>query len=166
MHPALLVPDVVDCIFAFIKADRQISDRTFAALARTCSTLSEVSLDALWSELRSLYPLISCVYDTNMKWCDVACFKPISHVAPHTKPVVGQRTAEANNHAGLDLSVFDKYAYRVRKLELTRSGYFQEGWRPAARGAPASDHLGAFLLLQVATPLLPNLNHLVCNDRL
>lgn len=88
MHHALLVPDILDHIFAFIKADsQQISRRTFAALARTCSALSDASLDALWSELRSLYPLVSCIYDTNMKLDNEARLQYPS-ATPHPDPLI------------------------------------------------------------------------------
>ncbi|KAG2345078.1 hypothetical protein BDR05DRAFT_1058594 [Suillus weaverae] len=141
MHHALLVPDILDHIFTFIKADSdQISQRTLAALARTCSALSDASLDALWSELRSLYPLVSCIYDANMKFSD-------------------EDTSEIDTDAGPDLSVFHKYAYRVRKIEL--SGY-EGGWRATA----VPDDLGVFHVLQVPTPLLPNLTHLAWTDEL
>ncbi|KAG2745785.1 hypothetical protein P692DRAFT_20783373 [Suillus brevipes Sb2] len=142
MHHALLVPDILDHIFKFIKADSdQISsNQTFAALARTCSALSDASLDALWSELRSLYPLVSCIYDNNMKLND-------------------EGTSEFDANAGPDLSVFHKYAYRVRKIEL--SGY-EGGWRATA----VPDDLGVFHVLRVPTPLLPNLTHLAWTDEL
>lgn len=141
MHHALLVPDILDHIFAFIKADsQQISRRTFAALARTCSALSDASLDALWSELRSLYPLVSCIYDTNMK-------------------LDNEDTSEINTDSGPDLTVFRKYAYRVHKVEL--SGY-EGGWRATA----VPDDLGVFHVLRIPTPLLPNLTHLAWTDEL
>lgn len=47
---------------------------TFAVLARTCSALSEASLDVLWSELDSLRPLASCIYAKNtVPLSDKAC---------------------------------------------------------------------------------------------
>ncbi|KAG1863749.1 hypothetical protein F4604DRAFT_1040701 [Suillus subluteus] len=142
MHHALLVPDILDHIFTFIKAadSEQVSRRTLAALARTCSALSDASLDALWSELRSLYPLVSCIYDANVKLSE-------------------EDTSEIDTDAGPDLSVFHKYAYRVHKIEL--SGY-EGGWR--VRAVP--DDLGVFHVLQVPTPLLPNLTHLAWSDEL
>ncbi|KAG1739863.1 uncharacterized protein EDB91DRAFT_1134201 [Suillus paluster] len=142
MHHALLVPDVLDHILGFIKADWLISRSTFTALARTCSALSEASLDALWSDLSNLHPLVSCIYGANMKLSD-------------------ERTAEVDTDAGLDLSVFHKYAYRVRKLEL--SG-FAVDWTLDAWSTSVADDLGVLHILQVPTPLLPNLNHLVWPD--
>jgi hypothetical protein len=90
MHHALLVPDILDHIFKFIKADsdQTSSNQTFAALARTCSALSDASLDALWSELRSLYPLVSCIYDKNMKLNDEARLQHPLCVAPHADPLI------------------------------------------------------------------------------
>jgi hypothetical protein len=74
MHHALLIPDVRAYIFAFIKEDKQMGRCTFAILARTCSALSEASLDVLWSELDSLRPLASCIYAANtMPLSDEAC---------------------------------------------------------------------------------------------
>jgi hypothetical protein len=48
MHHALLIPDILDLIFAFIKADsEQISRQTFAALSvMPCWMLSGASYDA------------------------------------------------------------------------------------------------------------------------
>ncbi|KIK34777.1 hypothetical protein CY34DRAFT_812698, partial [Suillus luteus UH-Slu-Lm8-n1] len=121
-------------------SDQISSNQTFAALARTCSALSDASLDALWSELRSLYPLVSCIYDNNMKLND-------------------EGTSEIDTNSGPDLSVFHKYAYRVHKIEL--SGY-EGGWRATA----VPDDLGVFHVLRVPTPLLPNLTHLAWTDEL
>ncbi|KAG1858970.1 hypothetical protein DFJ58DRAFT_875891 [Suillus subalutaceus] len=160
MHHALLVPDILDHIFTFIKAadSEQVSRRTLAALARTCSALSDPSLDALWSELRSLYPLVSCIYDANVKLSEEARLRYL-YVAPHADPLIEQDTSEIDADAGPDLSVFHKYAYRVHKIEL--SGY-EGGWR--VRAVP--DDLGVFHVLQVPTPLLPNLTHLAWSDEL
>ncbi|OAX38397.1 hypothetical protein K503DRAFT_770511 [Rhizopogon vinicolor AM-OR11-026] len=135
MHHALLIPDILDRIFAFANVDNERT-RTFSALARTCSALSEVSLDALWSELESLYPLVSCIYKTNMK-------------------LFNEHTTGADDDAELDMSVFHKYAYRVRKL-------FLFGLHDAA----VVEDLGMFQALQVPSPLLPNLTDLVWNDEL
>jgi hypothetical protein len=55
------------------------------------------------------------------------------------------------------MNFFHKYAHRVRKIELP--GYVG-GWRAAP------DHLGVFHVLQVPTPLLPNLTHLAWTDEL
>lgn len=135
LHRALEISEIRNHIFAFIKADsEQISRRTFLALAITCKELSGASLDFLWSDLRSLYPLVSCIHDTNMKLND-------------------EETAK------VDLETFDKYAQRVRKLEL--SGY-EGGWRATT----VPDDLGVFHVLQVPTPILPNLTHLAWTDEL
>jgi len=81
MHHALLIPDILDRIFEYIKADRvRASYRTLFALARTCSALSEISLDALWRDLEGLYPLVSCIYGANMKLLNEACIPNFSHL--------------------------------------------------------------------------------------
>ncbi|KAG0692689.1 hypothetical protein DFH29DRAFT_968027 [Suillus ampliporus] len=139
MHHALLIPDVRAYIFASIKEDKQTGRCTFAMLARTCSVLSEASLDVLWSELDSLRPLASCIYTANTM--------PLSH----------ERTAEADDDTKPDLSVFYKYAYRVRKLDLSGQQRFlrRNGGYPSI-----TEDLGALLYYPLNSPLLPNLRHL------
>ncbi|KAG1780442.1 hypothetical protein EV702DRAFT_964643 [Suillus placidus] len=136
MHYALLIPDVRAYIFAYIKEDKQMGRCTFAMLARTCSALSEASLDVLWSELDSLRPLASCIYAANTM--------PLSDEAPDddTRP---------------DFSVFDKYAHRVRKLDLSGQQRFlrRNGGYPSL-----TEDLGALLYYPLNSPLLPNLRHL------
>ena len=156
MHHALLIPDILDCIFEYIKVDGvRDSYPTLFALARTCSALSEVSLDALWSDLESLYPLMSCIYRANMKFLNEACIPNVSYLL-EAKPVVecSQRTAGADNDA-IDLSVFHKHAYRVRRLSLSMP-----------HGGAVAEDLGVFHALQVPYPLFPNLTHLEWNDGL
>ena len=69
IHRALLVSEIFSLILHFIrqfdespesdhKRDRTSGKRTLAALARTCRTLSDPTLDALWMRLDSLDPLI------------------------------------------------------------------------------------------------------------
>jgi hypothetical protein len=165
MHRALKVADIRYHIFTFIKADSdRISRRTFAALAGTCTTFRDDSLNVLWSELRSLRQLVSCIRGTNMKLNDKA---RLQHpcVAPHTDPPIEQDKSKINTDAGPNLSVFNEYAHRVRKLEL--SGY-EGGW-PKGASAPfpdasVPDDLRVFRDLQVPTPLLPKLTHLACAD--
>lgn len=139
MHYALLIPDVRAYIFAFIKEDKQMGRCTFAMLARTCSALSEPSLDVLWSELDSLRPLASCIYAAN------------------TTPLSDELTIEANDDMRPDFSVFDKYAYRVRKLDLAGQQRFlrRNGGYPSL-----TEDLGALLYYPMKSPLLPNLRHL------
>lgn len=139
MHHALLIPDVRAYIFASIKEDRQLGRYTFAMLARTCSALSEASLDALWSELDSLRPLASCIYATN------------------TIPLSNELTIEANDDMRPDFSVFDKYAHRVRKLDLSGQQRF---WRRNSGYSSVTEDLGALLYYSLNSPLLPNLRHL------
>jgi len=87
-HHALLIPDILDCIFEYIKLDGvRDSYPTLFALARTCSALSEISLDALWSDLESLHHLVSCIYSTNMKLLNEACIPNLLHIL-EAKPLV------------------------------------------------------------------------------
>ncbi|KAG1902869.1 uncharacterized protein F5891DRAFT_1214175 [Suillus fuscotomentosus] len=139
MHHALLIPDVRAHIFASIKEDRQLGRCTFAMLARTCSALSEASLDVLWSELDSLRPLSSCIYAAN------------------TVSSSDELTIEANDDTRPDFSVFDKYAHRVRKLDLSGQQRFlrRNGGYPSL-----TEDLGALLYYTLNSPLLPNLRHL------
>ncbi|KAG1753200.1 hypothetical protein EDB19DRAFT_815941 [Suillus lakei] len=139
MHHALLIPDVRAYIFAFIKEDKQMGRCTFAMLARTCSALSEASLDVLWSELDSLRPLASCIYAAN------------------TMPLSDELTIEVNDDMRPDFSVFDKYAHRVRKLDLSGQQRFlrRNGGYPSL-----TEDLGALLYYPLNSPLLPNLRHL------
>lgn len=139
MHHALLIPDVRAYIFASIKEDKQTGRCTFAILARTCSALSEASLDALWSELDSLRPLASCIYATN------------------TIPLNDELTIEVNNDMRPDCSVFNKYAHRVRKLDLSGQQRF---WRRNGGYPSVTEDLGALLYYPLNSPLLPNLRHL------
>ena len=81
MHHALLIPDILDRIFEYIKLDGvRNSYSTLFALARTCSALSEVSLDALWSDLESLHHLVTCIYRTNMNLLNEACIPNLSRI--------------------------------------------------------------------------------------
>lgn len=139
MHHALLIPDVRAYIFAFIKEDKQMGRCTFAVLARTCSALSEASLDVLWSELDSLRPLASCIY------------------AENTVPLSDEFTIETNNDTRPNFSVFNKYAHRVRKLDLSGQQRFlrRNGGYPSL-----TEDLGALLYYPLNSPLLPNLRHL------
>lgn len=139
MHYALLIPDVRAYIFAYIKEDKQMGRCTFAMLARTCSALSEASLDVLWSELDSLRPLASCIYAAN------------------TMPLSDELTIEADDDTRPDFSVFDKYAHRVRKLDLSGQQRFlrRNGGYPSL-----TEDLGALLYYPLNSPLLPNLRHL------
>ncbi|KAG2127724.1 uncharacterized protein EDB93DRAFT_1186129 [Suillus bovinus] len=139
MHHALLIPDVRALIFASIKEDKQMGRYTFAMLARTCNALSEASLDVLWSELDSLRPLASCIYSAN------------------TIPSSDESTIEANDDMRPDFSVFDKYAHRVRKLDLSGQQRFlrRNGGYPSL-----TEDLGALLYYPLKSPFLPNLRHL------
>ncbi|KAG1790716.1 uncharacterized protein HD556DRAFT_1537690 [Suillus plorans] len=139
MHYALLIPDVRAHIFASIKEDRQLGRCSFAMLARTCSALSEASLDVLWSELDSLRPLASCIYAAN------------------TLSSSDELTIEANDDTRPNFSIFDKYAHRVRKLDLSGQQRFlrRNGGYPSL-----TEDLGALLYYTLNSPLLPNLRHL------
>ncbi|KAG1894154.1 uncharacterized protein F5891DRAFT_1281745 [Suillus fuscotomentosus] len=58
MHQALLVPEVLLEIFAYVKTSTQ---KLFAALARTCKIFHEPAMDLLWTEIHGLEPLLGCV---------------------------------------------------------------------------------------------------------
>ncbi|KAG1897397.1 uncharacterized protein F5891DRAFT_536689 [Suillus fuscotomentosus] len=79
MHQALLVPEVLLEIFAYVNTipsttwqttqifgyvDRKPSPQitsTLAALARTCKIFHEPAMDLLWTEIHELEPLLGCV---------------------------------------------------------------------------------------------------------
>ncbi|KAG1739868.1 uncharacterized protein EDB91DRAFT_1134212 [Suillus paluster] len=107
-------------------------------LARTCSALSEASLDVLWSELDSLHPLASCIYIAN------------------TMTLSDEHIAEAADDPKPDLSIFYKYAHRVRKLDLSgQQRFLRRGGYPSL-----PEDLGALLYYPLNSPILPNLRHL------
>ncbi|KAG1828003.1 hypothetical protein EV424DRAFT_576526 [Suillus variegatus] len=65
MHQALLVPEVLLEIFAYVNvipSTRAASTKKLlAALARTCKIFHEPAMDLLWTEIRGLEPLLGCV---------------------------------------------------------------------------------------------------------
>ncbi|KAG1841859.1 hypothetical protein C8R48DRAFT_679159 [Suillus tomentosus] len=64
MHQALLVPEVLLEIFAYlntIPSKRTSTLKLFAALARTCKIFYEPAMDVLWTEIHGLEPLLGCV---------------------------------------------------------------------------------------------------------
>ncbi|KAG1795264.1 hypothetical protein EV424DRAFT_625080 [Suillus variegatus] len=64
MHQALLVPEVLLEIFAYLNTIPSKTTSTlklFAALARTCKIFYEPAMDVLWTEIHGLEPLLGCV---------------------------------------------------------------------------------------------------------
>jgi hypothetical protein len=74
MHNALLISEVLSCIVDYLAEDtvrnttdflakdtRKTGRRALAVLSRTCRTLSEPALDALWRRLHSLEPFLLCL---------------------------------------------------------------------------------------------------------
>ncbi|KAG1794960.1 hypothetical protein EV424DRAFT_640529 [Suillus variegatus] len=66
MHQALLVPEVLLEIFAYmnyntIPSARTSTQKLLAALARTCKIFHEPAMDLLWTEIHGLEPLLGCV---------------------------------------------------------------------------------------------------------
>lgn len=73
MHNALLISEVLSCIFDYLTEDtvrhpktfyardtRKAGRRALAVLARTCRAFSEPALDALWCRLHGLTPFMLC----------------------------------------------------------------------------------------------------------
>ncbi|KAG1815820.1 hypothetical protein EV424DRAFT_1325217 [Suillus variegatus] len=62
MHQALLVPEVLLEIFAYVPPTQTTSTRkVLAALARTCKIFHEPAMDLLWTKIDGLEPLLGCV---------------------------------------------------------------------------------------------------------
>ncbi|OAX39129.1 hypothetical protein K503DRAFT_814556 [Rhizopogon vinicolor AM-OR11-026] len=142
MHHALSIPDVQAYLFAIIRDDKQTGQCTLAMLARTCSILSEASLDALWNDLDSLRPLARCIYTANT-----------------TTPLNDESTPEVNNNTvESDLSVFYKYAHRVRTLDLSGQRRFL---RRNTVHHSVIDDVFALISCAMPSPILPNLRKLI-----
>ncbi|KAG2048313.1 hypothetical protein BDR06DRAFT_1024503 [Suillus hirtellus] len=65
MHQALLVPEVLLEIFAYVNTipstQTTSTQKLLAALARTCKIFYEPAMDLLWTEIHELEPLLGCV---------------------------------------------------------------------------------------------------------
>ncbi|KAG1828004.1 hypothetical protein EV424DRAFT_576517 [Suillus variegatus] len=65
MHQALLVPEVLLEIFAYVNTipstETTSPQKLLAALARTCKIFYEPAMDLLWTEIHELEPLLGCV---------------------------------------------------------------------------------------------------------
>ncbi|KAG1806258.1 hypothetical protein EV424DRAFT_251994 [Suillus variegatus] len=64
MHQALLVPEVILEIFAYVNiipSTQTSTQKLFAGLARTCKIFHEPAMDLLWVEIHELEPLLGCV---------------------------------------------------------------------------------------------------------
>ncbi|KAG1867158.1 hypothetical protein DFJ58DRAFT_127295 [Suillus subalutaceus] len=65
MHQALLIPEVLLEIFAYVneRSYTQIrsTQKSLAALATTCKVFYEPAMDLLWAEIYQLEPLLGCV---------------------------------------------------------------------------------------------------------
>ncbi|KAG2048324.1 hypothetical protein BDR06DRAFT_962834 [Suillus hirtellus] len=65
MHQALLVPEVLLEIFAYVNTipstQTTSTQKSLAALARTCKIFHEPAMDLLWTEIHGLEPLLGCV---------------------------------------------------------------------------------------------------------
>ncbi|OAX39130.1 hypothetical protein K503DRAFT_865646 [Rhizopogon vinicolor AM-OR11-026] len=143
MHRALLIPDVQAYLFANIKDDKQTGQCTLAMLARTCSVLSETSLDALWSDLDILWPLARCIYMAN------------------TTPLSDESTPEANNNSEPDLSVFYKYAHRVHTLDISQQWTYLRPHNGSRSRYDVMDDFFALIYYAIPSPILPNLRQLI-----
>ncbi|KAG2096343.1 uncharacterized protein F5147DRAFT_551628, partial [Suillus discolor] len=64
MHQALLVPDILLEIFAYVNTipstQTTSTQKLLAALARTCKIFYEPAMDLLWTEIHGLEPLLGC----------------------------------------------------------------------------------------------------------
>lgn len=158
MYHALLMPEVQAYLFAAIKEDEETGRCTLAMIARTCSVLSEASIDALWSDLDGLRPLARCIYTAkSTPLSDEACLSHISTTFQAEPLLVPQRTPESNDNMQLNFSVFYKYARRVHTLDLSGQPAFL---RRNRRHCSANDDFFAVICYGVPSPILPNLRRL------
>ncbi|KAG2137889.1 uncharacterized protein EDB93DRAFT_1231126 [Suillus bovinus] len=81
MHQALLVPEVLLEIFAYVNiipsTQTTSTQKLLAALARTCKIFHEPAMNLLWTEIHGLEPLLGCVarlhpliYEDGTRWDD------------------------------------------------------------------------------------------------
>ncbi|KAG2139126.1 uncharacterized protein EDB93DRAFT_1230588 [Suillus bovinus] len=79
MHQALLVPEVLLEILTYVNeisfTQTTSTQRSLAALARTCRKFYEPAMDLLWAEIEELEPLLGCVtrlhpliYHSDTRW--------------------------------------------------------------------------------------------------
>jgi hypothetical protein len=56
MHRCLYIQEIISIIFKYLDKKRDV-----VALATTCKTFRDPALQIVWSEIRSLVPLIRCL---------------------------------------------------------------------------------------------------------
>ncbi|KAG6333711.1 hypothetical protein ID866_5378 [Astraeus odoratus] len=156
MHRALLLPEIVRLIFAFVREcdDSPIDDNlvghafihktigksTLASLARTCRAFHGPAIDELWMNLEALDPLIKLM--PRRMW-----------TKKHYPPLV--RTFIRKKH----WLIFTKYASRVKSLRGPCCGF------PAAVQHRVMSTIAGYS--KATLPLLPNLTEIAwCEIRI
>ncbi|KAK7025126.1 hypothetical protein R3P38DRAFT_2952852 [Favolaschia claudopus] len=138
MHHALQIPEIAELILA--NFDPLVDGKELAVVARTCTLLHEIALDALWRHQDTIYNLIRCMPSDLWKTVKVGTMDP--SMWP-TRSIIDSDWERAL-----------KYSHRVRKF--TCRGHRLDGRIP--------DMLFVFQSLRFGVPsgfLLPNLLELV-----
>ncbi|KAG2125452.1 hypothetical protein DEU56DRAFT_825168 [Suillus clintonianus] len=118
MHRALFVSEVLLEIFINLNQlpttegwTQSLTQRSLAALARTCKTFHEPAMDLLWANMPGLRPLLGCVtrlhsmiYDPETKYSWSQCVDPL---------------AEHEFHE------FLRHSARVRSMTISSNTYFR-----------------------------------------
>ncbi|KAG2053264.1 hypothetical protein BDR06DRAFT_482887 [Suillus hirtellus] len=79
MHQALLVPEILLEIFAYVNiipsTETTSTQKLLAAFARTCKIFYEPAMDLLWTEIHEIEPLLGCearlhplIYHSGAMW--------------------------------------------------------------------------------------------------
>ncbi|EIW86113.1 hypothetical protein CONPUDRAFT_68717 [Coniophora puteana RWD-64-598 SS2] len=115
MHHALQINEIITIVVWFVgQPDSSVNgeadpQKSLAALARVCRTLSEPALDVLWSDLSSLFPLFRCL--------------PGDLITYHSMHVFGNFKFQLRRRfTHRDWDVFFKYSARVVKLRVIPEG--------------------------------------------
>jgi len=91
MHRALFLSEILREIFWYLKDWLSWSEKSLAALARTCKTFNEPAMDFLWANICSIEPLLGCVtrlhpmiyHDGHEKTFRPQCVEPLSEFEAH-----------------------------------------------------------------------------------
>ncbi|KAJ7060496.1 hypothetical protein C8F01DRAFT_988477 [Mycena amicta] len=141
MHHCLHISEILENTFAqFDTSDwnsNGSSSRDLAALARTCRTFSDVALDALWLEPRSMNAIIKCLPPT--AWSESSFHS--SGKFPQIRPLTEE-----------DWKTAEKYISRVQSLRLDVD--------ESAVGFPPKETLTAIACCFPRGTMFPNLRKL------
>jgi len=134
MHTCLYISEIARMICSHLRQMAQLHEmrtddssdfvqvrRTLAGLARTCRALKEPALDALWWDLDSLYPLLTCLPVEVQRWSDGSIVRDLFPV--NELVLIGDQ--HLNRPLALsDFTIFQGYAKRVRMLGYRQRNRF------------------------------------------